>query len=423
MSSPTIPSAIGGILGGCLIGLPIAWWLIRYGYQGFKSDGIPLNKSKKLVGRHGELVGGAIILLGLALAAESMMKVGSGVLIFAVVAQQNREARLQQPTVEERRQASEEYFRKIGQQQAEERMKEFSKMFDGVVTKEELEEDIISEEEDRAEFGLSDFTAENATKEEVMTYIAVTRRVAERLAEFQQVDLAEKHFRSGYEQLQRLLGEAPSDLELQRAFANHCWGFADVTGSIEVFQQGIRQLRSVIEIDSTLQDRSALGALLNNLSNQLSNKHEESIALLEEAIEHQEAAYNGGWNVSQSRSFLNHHYTNIIPSLTAVGRLDDAASVVGKRRELWSGNSDQLYAIATQYCGILGSDGELADRDQIVGQTIESLKDAFAAGKQIDDDSAFLEEFASLHKEELLRIILAEYSPESPADADASNKD
>lgn len=422
-SSPTLPGLIGGMIGGLAIGLPIAWWLIRYGYQGFKPDGIPWSKSKKLVGRHGEMAGGLIILLGLALAAESLMKVGSGVLMFATVTEQNSEARLEQPTVEERHRANQEYFQRLAQERAEVRMKELAGLFDGVVTRDELEEDIISEEEERAEFDLSEFTADDATKEEVMTYIAVTRRVAERLAEFQQVDLAEKHFRSGYEQFQQLLTEAPSDLKLQREFANHCWSFADVTGSTEVFQQGINQLRSVIEVDSTLKDRSELGAMLNNLSNQLSNEHEESITLLEEAIEHQEAAYHGGWNVSQSRRFLNHHYTNIIPSLTAIGRLNDAASVVGKRRELLSGNSDQLYAIAKQYSDILESDGELTDRDQIVGKTIEVLKDAFAAGKEIDDHSAFLEDFASLRNEELLRIILAEYSADRPAEARDNGND
>ena len=103
-----------------------------------------------------------------------------------------------------------------------------------MLTPEEFEAKVITEQEQESEICLREFHADLATREQALSYASTERTVAEQLSARGLTSLAEPHFRKGYEQLQRLVEESLEDIELKRQFANYCWGYSDAVNSTEV---------------------------------------------------------------------------------------------------------------------------------------------------------------------------------------------
>lgn len=200
------PIAVAWILGALLIGFPIAWALIRFGWQGFRIQGIPWSASRRLTGPHGKISGGIVIAIGLVVGAESIAKILGGVCLYSEGQRQEQEARQQR---QERRSAAQKYMQDLREQKAEELTRQWPGFSQTVLTPEEFEAKVIREQEQESDIRLGEFQADVATREQTVSYASVERSVAEQLTARELTSLAEPHFRKGYEQLQRLVEESP----------------------------------------------------------------------------------------------------------------------------------------------------------------------------------------------------------------------
>lgn len=89
------PIAYAWIVGALAIGFPIAWALLRFGWQGFGIQGIPWSASRRLTGLLWRIAGGIVVLIGLAVGAESVARILGGVSLYNEDQKQEREARQQ----------------------------------------------------------------------------------------------------------------------------------------------------------------------------------------------------------------------------------------------------------------------------------------------------------------------------------------
>lgn len=410
------PIAYAWIVGGLVIGFPIAWALLRFGWQGFGIQGIPWSASRKLTGPSGKIVGGIVVAIGLAVGAESVAKILGGVSLFYEGQKQEREA---QQRRQENKSARQQYVQDLRQQKAEEFTRQWPRLSQTVSTPEEFEAKVIAEQEQDSDIRLDEFQADVATHEQAISYASVERTVAEKLSARGLLSLAEPHFKKGYEQLQRLVEESPEDLDLKRQFTNYCWGYSDAVDSIDVCDVGIQQLRSILELEGEPEDHSDLGALLNNQGRRhmAAGKLTEAKAMFEEAVEHQKMALDGNWNVNRSRQFLDNHYSNLFRCLIGLKSPAEAASVVRNRRDLMQqNNGSRLIEIAEQFHSILGIEQNPAELEIIIQDALAILQQAFAAGYTADDEAAFIESFRELHSEVQLRALLKHATEKAEAD-------
>lgn len=407
-----ILKAIGWIFGAFVIGGPVAWSLIRFGLKGFGTDGIPWNATKSLTGVCGKTVGGIVITAGLLVGAESILKVVGAVYWIGVWDKQIEEARQLR---EANKTAAAQYRENVLERRAEELRQQFLGRLMPVATPQEIEANIVDEYEREFGIALNEFRPESAALEELVLYVSAELEVAEQLTAKGLCELAESHFQKGYDQLKRLVEQSPEDVQLKRRFANYCWSFSDSVDSEEVCEDGIRQLRDLLELDSNLEDRSALGAMLNNQGRRFiaAERLDEAKVLLEEAIDHQKLAFIGAPEICRSRQFLDNHFSNLVCCLTRLGMPAEAVDILRARRELWPDNGLLLFRIAEQYHSLFDIEEDPAAREVIIEETLVTLKEAFGNGYTVGEESSLLESFSVLSKDERFSAVLTTLIKES----------
>jgi tetratricopeptide (TPR) repeat protein len=106
------------------------------------------------------------------------------------------------------------------------------------------------------------------------------------------------------------------------------------------------------ENPDNLEARSLLGGTWNNYGWALAKlgRHEEAVAAYRTAIESQRLAFVKAPQVSQYRTWLNNHYSNLVKSFRALDRLEEAEMNSDERMHLWIGHPEESRKRYDQAC-------------------------------------------------------------------------
>ncbi len=171
-------------------------------------------------------------------------------------------------------------------------------------------------------------------------------------------------------------------------------------------EEGIQVVRLLVQGPAAnLAFRSLLGQLLTSHGSALValGQPKESIPEFQESIEHQRAAYEASPNEIEFRQQLGRAYTGLAKALRALGRRNESDDLIEKRLDLCSGNPDELYDAASEFCSRSSVVGDVLDWDR---WAIEALQRASKAGfrdvARLRADTAF----RRLQEQPAFRLVL-----------------
>ncbi|BBO34671.1 serine/threonine-protein kinase [Lacipirellula parvula] len=125
----------------------------------------------------------------------------------------------------------------------------------------------------------------------------------------------------------------------------------DFSGAIESFAASEEiALQLAQDYPRELTFRSLAGAVLNNraMAIESSGRAEESLPVYQTSIKHQQIAFDAAPQIAEYREFLSKHFFNYARALRAAGRLQDAADVTLRRRQLWPKDGEHLGKVASE---------------------------------------------------------------------------
>jgi tetratricopeptide (TPR) repeat protein len=167
---------------------------------------------------------------------------------------------------------------------------------------------------------------------------------------------------------------------------------AEFAAAIESFDSAEQIVVQLIEdYPKELSFRSLGGAVLNNraMALEASGQSEASLAVYEQAIEHQRVAYQREPQFAEYREFLSKHLFNYGRALRAAGRPAEAAQAALERRKLWPEDGEHLGEIAVELgeaAAQLREAGESHGAEQVEqleAEAAASLRQAAASGADV----------------------------------------
>lgn len=198
--------------------------------------------------------------------------------------------------------------------------------------------------------------------------------------------------------LHQLVADQPNTLQHQRAL----FGLHDTLGLLHEKSRPADALanrqkaRAIAEklvraSPANMDDRSNLGAALNNEGVLLAanGRMHEALTVYQQAIVHQQLAYDRAPEVKQYRQFLSNHLFGFSSVSRRLGQPDAAAAAALQRRQLWPGNPTELVRVAAEIamCIPLLAKGqterspeEQAERSRYADQAMDALRQSIAAG-------------------------------------------
>jgi tetratricopeptide (TPR) repeat protein len=176
------------------------------------------------------------------------------------------------------------------------------------------------------------------------------------------------------------------------------WSIGEIGAAERSFQEALGLLQPLAERqprDAALQSR--MGGIHNNLGMTLeqAERTEEALAAYTSAAAELELAYQLEPHVFDYRAFLSKAYGNLGRSLRAASRHDEAVKVAWKRRDLWPGQPERLFAVAEELA--LAHAGLPPDQaDDCARKVVATLEEASSAGYPLPSDLDRRAPFASL---------------------------
>jgi tetratricopeptide (TPR) repeat protein len=247
---------------------------------------------------------------------------------------------------------------------------------------------------------VEDLVRELPSEREYRSHLAfVQSRLGELLRRNNRPDEAEPLFRSAIALEEELLDEQPDDPQHQRRLAAN----QNLLGAIFLFSgrrpdEAEDYFRRALEVGRGLAAnhpdvpiyRSELGAQLHNLGSLLHERGQfgEGAALLEQAIQHQSAAYELNPSNPQYAQFLRNHWLRLADTLIQMGNHADAAMAACRGPEVLP---DDFYA-HRHAVGALADCLRIAERDE----TLDAERRAAVMGEYADQARIYVRKAATL---------------------------
>jgi serine/threonine protein kinase/tetratricopeptide (TPR) repeat protein len=223
-----------------------------------------------------------------------------------------------------------------------------------------------------------------------------------------QIEEAVKCYEQAINMQQELGQQFPSQRPLRRdlAVSENNLGLAYTRGGrLEdaegAFRRSLAIQESLLaESGDDVELTSTLGGTYNNLGIVLerSSRLDESAAAFAKAATYQQLALSLAPKIVQYRAFLSKHYVNLSRVLCELGKSDQALAAVMARRELWTDNPQQLFAMAEETAAVAKKTSNAPDYSSGAWATlaVELLTDAVKQGYVLPKHLEQCEPFAAL---------------------------
>jgi eukaryotic-like serine/threonine-protein kinase len=203
-------------------------------------------------------------------------------------------------------------------------------------------------------------------------------------------DTAAASYREAIAILSKLVAGQPDSPEYLCSLATSCTKLGDLLRDRGDLDDAVASISRAINIGTKIVDNhpdvsdylSTLGVALDSLGRvrEFQSRYIDAEQAFRQAIERQQIAFEKAPQVLQFRRFLSGHYANLVETLRALERPEDALAVAQHRRTLCNNNPAALYNLARDnaFC-VSDAHGE-ARKQSRAAEAVATLRAAVAAG-------------------------------------------